>query len=61
MVSTDWWTHGEHFKEVKAGCDLKMENAYPDRLVAALEAGRLTRAEMEICAKRVLELILKFE
>ena len=24
IVSTDWWTFGEHYKEVKAGNDLKM-------------------------------------
>ncbi len=32
MVTTDWWTCGEHYKETKAGNDLKMGNGYPDRV-----------------------------
>lgn len=61
MVSTDWWTYGEHYKEVKAGNDLKMATGYPERLLAALEAGVLTREEMEICVKRILNVLLKFD
>lgn len=61
MVSTDWWTYGEHYKEVKAGNDLKMASGYPERLIAAMEAGILSREEMEICAKRILGLILRFD
>jgi len=61
IVSTDWYTWGEHYKEVKAGNDLKMGTGYPERLMDALEAGALTRAEMEICARRILELILKLD
>lgn len=26
MVTTDWWTRGEHYKEIKAGNDVKMGN-----------------------------------
>lgn len=61
MVSTDWWTYGEHYKEVKAGNDLKMASGYPERLMAALEAGVLTREEMTTCVKRILNIILKFD
>jgi len=61
IVSTDWWTWGEHHKEVKAGNDLKMAAGHPERLRMALDAGVLTRADMEICAKRILNLLLKFE
>lgn len=61
VVTTDWWTYGEHYKEVKAGNDLKMASGYPERLMAALEKGVLTRQEMEISAKRILALLLKFE
>ena len=60
-VTTDWWNHGEHYKEVKAGNDVKMGCGYPDRLLQAMEKGCLTRKEMEICAKRILELILKVD
>lgn len=61
MVSTDWWTFGEHYKEVKAGNDLKMACGLPERLMEAKEAGILTREEMEICAKRILGVILKLD
>ena len=59
MVTTDWWTYGEHYKEVKAGNDLKMGAGYPDRLLKAMEAGVLTREEMERSGKRILGVILK--
>lgn len=59
VVTTDWWTKGEHYKETKAGNDIKMGTGYPERLLMALEKGLLTREELEKCAKRVLEMILK--
>ncbi len=61
MVTTDWWTCGEHYKEVKAGNDIKMALGFPERLLEAVEMGALTREEMEICAKRILGLILKID
>lgn len=61
MVTTDWWTNGEHYKEVKAGNDVKMATGFPERLMEALDKGILARADMEICAGRVLELILKVD
>lgn len=59
MVTTDWWTLGEQYKEVAAGNDMKMGCGYPERLMEALRKGAITRADMEICAKRILGLILK--
>ena len=61
MVTTDWWTFGEQYKEVAAGNDMKMGVGYPHRLQEALDKGLITREEMEVCAKRVLELILKLD
>ena len=60
-VTTDWWTFAEHYLETKAGNDIKMGCGYPDRLLEALEKGLITRKEMEICGRRILELILKFD
>ncbi len=60
-VTTDWWTMGEHYKETKAGNDVKMGTGLPERLLLAMQKGCLTRAEVDRCAKRVLELILKIE
>lgn len=61
LVMSDWWTSGEHYKEAKAGNDVKMPCGYPERLLEAKEKGKLTREEMESCAKNVLNLILKIE
>ncbi len=61
MVTTDWGTCGEHYKEVKAGNDMKMAVGFPERLLEAVEKGALSRSEMEICARRILGLILKVD
>ena len=61
MVMTDWWNRGEQYKEILAGSDLKMANGYPERVRAAMERGLVTRADLEACARRVLELILKID
>ena len=61
MVTTDWWTRAEHYKEIKAGNDVKMGTGFPERVKKAMEMGQLGRAELEHCARRVLELILKID
>ena len=57
MVETDWGVKNDPVKEVKAGNDLKMPVGYPDELKAAVENGELTRAELELCAKRIIEMM----
>ncbi|USF26406.1 Beta-hexosaminidase [Firmicutes bacterium ASF500] len=61
LVMSDWWTRGEHYKELLAGNDLKMANGYPERVEEAIKLGAITRADLEICARRVLGLILKID
>lgn len=61
MVVTDWWNLGEHYLEVLAGNDLKMGRGFPDRLMEAMDKGLLTRQQMDVCAKRILKLILKMD
>lgn len=61
MVTSDWWTRGEHYKEIKAGNDVKMATGFPERVKKAMELGELDRADLERCARRVLELILKID
>lgn len=61
MVTTDWWTLGEHYKEVKAGNDMKMACGDPKRLKEAMDQGLLTRQDLEHCAERILNLILKLD
>ena len=61
MVTTDWWTMGEHYKECAAGNDVKMGCGYPERLLEALDKGALTRGQMEQAAGHILNLILKLD
>ena len=61
MVTTDWWTFGEHYKETAAGNDMKMANGFPDRLLAAKEKGLLTREDMEKAGENILRLILRID
>ena len=61
MVTTDWWTMGEHYKECAAGNDVKMGCGYPERLLEALKIGALSREEMALAAKHILGLILKLD
>ena len=61
MVTTDWWTYGEQYKEIKAGNDLKMATGYPERLLTALEKGVLTREEINTSLRRILNTLLRFD
>ncbi len=54
MVTTDWGIKNDPVSEVKAGNDMKMEIGYPEELLAAVQAGTLTRGDLEACAKRIL-------
>ncbi len=59
MVVTDWGVKNDPVKEVKAGNDMKMHCGYPEDLKAAYDKGELTRAELELCTKRILEMFMK--
>ena len=61
MITTDWWTFGDHYKEAMAGNDIKMGVGYPKQLLEALAEGKLTREAMETAAKHILGLILKVD
>ncbi|MBR4457819.1 MAG: glycoside hydrolase family 3 protein [Clostridia bacterium] len=61
MVTTDWWTFGEHYKEAMAGNDIKLGCGFPERLLEAKEKGLLTREAMETAAKHILTLILQID
>ena len=61
IVTTDWWTRGEHWREVNAGNDLKMANGYPETVLEAVADGRVSKEQVRTCAKRILEFILKVE
>ena len=59
MVTTDWGVKNDPVKEVRAGNDMKMHVGYPDDLMAGYNKGELTRAELELCVKRILEMTIK--
>ena len=61
LVTSDWWTRGEHYKELLAGNDVKMGCGFPERVKQAMDLGAVTRDDLLHCAKRVLELILKID
>ena len=61
VVTTDWWTTGEHYLEMKAGNDIKMGAGYPERVMEACEKGLISREEIAVNARRVLELLLKLD
>lgn len=61
VVTSDWWTRGEHYKEILAGNDIKMACGFPERVEEAMRLGALGRADLERCAKRVLQLILRMD
>lgn len=58
-VTTDWYTHGEQYREVNAGNDIKMGRGMKEEMLEALNDGRLPREKLEASVRRVLELILK--
>ncbi len=61
VVTTDWWTMGEHYKEVNAGNDIKMASGNPENLLEALHKGLLKRETMECSVKRLLNVLLKID
>ncbi|MBO4456883.1 MAG: glycoside hydrolase family 3 C-terminal domain-containing protein [Butyrivibrio sp.] len=61
IVTSDWWTRGEHYKEINAGNDLKMATGFPERVKKAIELGAVDEENIRISAKRILKTILKFD
>lgn len=59
MVVTDWGVKNDPVKEVKAGNDMKMHCGYPEDLKAGYDNGDITRADLELCVKRILEMFMK--
>jgi len=59
VIETDWQNNTDHLYEILAGNDVKMTNSQPERLASAVEAGVLTREQLEVGAERVLNLVMK--
>ncbi|MDD6762667.1 MAG: glycoside hydrolase family 3 C-terminal domain-containing protein, partial [Clostridiales bacterium] len=61
MVTSDWWNHAEQYRELKAGNDVKMPIGQHEAVMQALSDGKISRAEIEVCVKRLLEMIMKID
>ncbi len=61
MVTTDWSNHAKHYKEVQAGNDIRMPASQRGQLKEPYAEGLITRDEMAVCVKRILEMILWVE
>lgn len=59
MVTTDWGAASLHSDDILAGGDMKMGEGDPKELRQALDSGKITRADLEACVKRILSLTLK--
>lgn len=61
IVVSDWEAVRDRTAAAKAGLDLEMpfDQAHYDRLVADYKAGRITDAELDACAERMLETVGK--
>lgn len=59
LVVSDWGNWAEHYRELKAGNNLRMPSSGGKRLLKALELGLTEREELEENAKYILEWIIK--
>ena len=61
MVTTDWYTYGEQWREIAAGNDMKMGCGMPEHTVKMLAEGKLDRAAVKTSVKRLLTLLLRLK
>ena len=59
VVTTDWYTLGEQYREINAGNDVKMGCGMPEHTLRMLKEGRITRQQLETSVKRLLTLMLR--
>ena len=59
MVTTDWYTHAPQYTEIAAGNDVKMGCGDPAHTLKMMREGKLSREDVKISVKRLLEMILK--
>ena len=59
IVMTDWNTCADATRHTHAGNDLIMPGRYAKAITEALDSGKISRADAQLCAKRILNLVLK--
>lgn len=57
-ITSDWVTAGMHYKEVRAGNDIKMPHKSTGSVTEAIKSWYLRREDIENCVRRVLQLII---
>jgi len=61
LVTTDWNNTASQTKEVLAGNDIRMPSATTEDLAEGLASGMITRADVAVSVKRLIEMILWLE
>lgn len=61
LITTDWWNTASHCAEVIAGNDIRMPSGSTEDLPEAFEQNKVTRNQVAVCVKRLLEMILWLE
>lgn len=59
LVTTDWYTHGEQWREIAAGNDVKMGRGDDEYTLQMLREGKLSRDDIRTSVKRVLKVLLR--
>lgn len=59
MVVSDWWNHGEQYKELLAGNDLKMPSGDPEKLLNDFKNGLISKNDLAINVERILRTMFK--
>jgi beta-glucosidase len=59
LVTTDWYTHCEQWKEINAGNDIKMGAGTPEFTLEKLRNNQLSREALNTSVRRILQLILR--
>lgn len=61
LVTTDWYNHASKTSEIIAGNDIRMPKSSTDDFQEKYSEGKITRNELAVCVKRLLELIMWLE
>lgn len=61
MVTSDWWNHSDHYKEIAAGNDVKMARGNPEHTLQMIREGKLDESCVRTCVKHLLEMILRLD
>ncbi len=61
LVTTDWWNFASKTAEIIAGNDIRMPANSLNDVPSALNEGKITRNQLAVCVKRLLEMILTLE